>query len=315
MAVVGMSNLLEAGVHFGHQTKRWNPKMKEYIYNSRDDIYIIDLQKTVDKMEEAYAALTEIVKNGGTVLYVGTKKQASEVCREEAERSGMYFMTERWLGGTLTNFKTIRRRVKRLDDIEKMENDGTFEKLPKKEVIGLKKEYEKLNKNLCGIREMAKLPSALIIVDSMKEENAIKEAKKLGIPVFGIIDTNCDPDMVDYVIPGNDDAVRAIKVVLGALTNAIVEVKGGTIVDYVTEDETRKAARQEKTERPRKFEGKNFEKRERKNEEKPAKKEVTVEPKLDLNILTVNELRDLAKKKDIKGYSKMKKEELIENLK
>ena len=315
MAVVSMSYLLEAGVHFGHQTKRWNPKMKEYIYNSRDDIYIIDLQKTVDKMEEAYAALTEIVKNGGTVLYVGTKKQASDVCREEAERSGMYFMTERWLGGTLTNFKTIRRRVKRLDDIEKMENDGTFEKLPKKEVIGLKKEYEKLNKNLCGIREMAKLPSALIIVDSMKEENAIKEAKKLGIPVFGIIDTNCDPDMVDYVIPGNDDAVRAIKVVLGALTNAIVEVKGGTIVDYVTEDETRKAARQEKTERPRKFEGKNFEKRERKNEEKPAKKEVTVEPKLDLNILTVNELRDLAKKKDIKGYSKMKKEELIENLK
>ena len=320
MAVVSMSYLLEAGVHFGHQTKRWNPKMKEYIYNSRDDIYIIDLQKTVEKMEEAYAALTEIVKNGGTVLYVGTKKQASEVCREEAERSGMYFMTERWLGGTLTNFKTIRRRVKRLDDIEKMDADGTFEKLPKKEVIGLKKEYDKLNKNLCGIREMNKLPGALIIVDSMKEENAIREAKKLGIPVFGIIDTNCDPDMVDYVIPGNDDAVRAIKVVLGALTNAIVEVKGGTIVDYVTEDETRKLARQDRQERenkPRRNDGKNFEKRERKNEkveEKPVKEEI-VEPKLDLTILTVNELRELAKKKDIKGYSKMKKEELIENLK
>ena len=315
MAVVSMSYLLEAGVHFGHQTKRWNPKMKEYIYNSRDDIYIIDLQKTVEKMEEAYAALTEIVKNGGTVLYVGTKKQAGEVCREEAARSGMYYMTERWLGGTLTNFKTIRRRVKRLDDIERMETDGTFEKLPKKEVIGLKKEYEKLNKNLCGIREMTKLPGALIIVDSMKEENAIREAKKLGIPVFGIIDTNCDPDMVDYVIPGNDDAVRAIKVVLGALTNAIVEVKGGQLVDYVTEDEVRKLTRQEKS--PRKTEGKPFERKEKRTEkveEKPVKEE-SVEPKLDLTILTVNELRELAKKKEIKGYSKMKKEELIENLK
>ena len=314
MAVVSMSYLLEAGVHFGHQTKRWNPKMKEYIYNSRDDIYIIDLQKTVEKMEEAYAALSKIVADGGSVLFVGTKKQASEVCREEATRSGMFYMTERWLGGTLTNFKTIRRRVKRLDDIEKMETDGTFEKLPKKEVIGLKKEYEKLNKNLCGIREMAKLPQALIIVDSMKEENAIREAKKLGIPVFGIIDTNCDPDMVDYVIPGNDDAVRAIKVVLGALTNAIVEVKGGTLVDYVTEDETRKLARQES--KPKK-EVKNFEKKEKRIEkvtEKPVKEEIA-EPKLDLTILTVNELRELAKKKEVKGYSKMKKEELIEVLK
>ena len=318
MAVVSMSYLLEAGVHFGHQTKRWNPKMKEYIYNSRDDIYIIDLQKTVDKMEEAYQALTKIAEEGGSVLFVGTKKQASEVCKEEAERSGMFYMTERWLGGTLTNFKTIRRRVKRLDEIEKMETDGTFEKLPKKEVIGLKKEYEKLNKNLCGIREMTKLPSALIIVDSMKEENAIREAKKLGIPVFGIIDTNCDPDMVDYVIPGNDDAVRAIKVVLGALTNAIVEVKGGTLVDYVTEDETRKLARQEReNNKPRKNEGRNFEKKEKKFEKKSEKpvKEENNETKLDLNILTVNELRDLAKKKDVKGYSKMKKEELIENLK
>lgn len=319
MAVVSMSYLLEAGVHFGHQTKRWNPKMKEYIYNSRDDIYIIDLQKTVEKMEEAYAALKKIVEAGGNVLYVGTKKQASEVCREEATRSGMYFMTERWLGGTLTNFKTIRRRVKRLDEIEKMESDGTFEKLPKKEVIGLKKEYDKLNKNLCGIREMTKLPQALIIVDSMKEENAIREAKKLGIPVFGIIDTNCDPDMVDYVIPGNDDAVRAIKVVLGALTNAIIEVKGGTIVDYVTEDESRRAAR---SERQNNKNGKlPFEKRERKQEKTNEKttnveeKPKTEEPKIDLTILTVTELRDLAKKREIKGYSKMKKEELIENLK
>ena len=314
MAVVSMSYLLEAGVHFGHQTKRWNPKMKEYIYNSRDDIYIIDLQKTAEALENAYVALKEIVENGGTVLYVGTKKQASEVCREEADRSGMYFMTERWLGGTLTNFKTIRRRVKRLEEIEKMESDGTFEKLPKKEVIGLKKEYDKLNKNLCGIREMTKLPGALIVVDSMKEENAIKEAKKLGIPVFGIIDTNCDPDLVDYVIPGNDDAVRAIKVVIGVLTNAIIEVKGGTIVDYVTEDDSRKARSQEKAKEKTEVKEEKKEKKSVEKEEKP-KQEETIETKLDLTILTVNELRELAKKKEIKGYSKMKKEELIDALK
>ena len=313
MTVVSMSYLLEAGVHFGHQTKRWNPKMKEYIYNSRDDIYIIDLQKTVEKMEEAYEALKKIAADGGNVLYVGTKKQASDVCREEANRGGMFYMTERWLGGTLTNFKTIRRRVKRLEEIENMEKDGTFEKLPKKEVIGLKKEYDKLNKNLCGIREMVKLPQALIIVDSIKEENAIKEAKKLGIPVFGIIDTNCDPDAVDYVIPGNDDAVRAIKVVLGALTNAIIEVKGGAIVDYVTEDENRRNSRQfDKSNK--KFESKKFEKREEVKKEEPKKEEV-IEKKLDLNILTVNELRDLAKKKEVSGYSKMKKDELIQALK
>ena len=303
MAVVSMSYLLEAGVHFGHQTKRWNPKMKEYIYNSRDDIYIIDLQKTVEKMEEAYAALNKIASEGGKVLYVGTKKQAQDVCKEEAERSGMYYVTERWLGGTLTNFKTIRRRVNRLEEIEKMEADGTFEKLPKKEVVGLKKEYEKLDKNLHGIREMTKLPQAVIIVDSTKEYNAIREARKLGIPVFGLIDTNCDPDMIDYVLPGNDDAVRSIKVVLGALTNAIVEANGGTIIDYVSEDETKKSQR--------------FEKKAKKEEKvKEEPKEVAkTEPKIDLDILTVTELRELAKKKEIKGYSKMKKEELIEVLK
>ena len=307
MTVVSMSYLLEAGVHFGHQTKRWNPKMKEYIYNSRDDIYIIDLQKTVQKMEEAYAALNKIASEGGKVLYVGTKKQAQEVCKEEAERSNMYYMTERWLGGTLTNFKTIRRRVNRLEEIEKMENDGTFDKLPKKEVIGLKKEYEKLNKNLCGIREMTKLPQAVIIVDSTKEYNAIREARKLGIPVFGLIDTNCDPDDVDYVLPGNDDAVRSIKVVLGALTNAIIEANGGTIVDYVSEDD-------KKPSKEKAFAKK--EKKEVKEDTAIVKEEISEEkPELDLNILTVAELRELAKKKEIKGYSKMKKEELIESLK
>ena len=311
MAVVSMSYLLEAGVHFGHQTKRWNPKMKEYIYNSRDDIYIIDLQKTVEKMEEAYQVLNKIATDGGKVLFVGTKKQAQEVCKEEATRSGMYYMTERWLGGTLTNFKTIRRRVNRLEEIEKMEKDGTFDKLPKKEVVGLKKEYEKLNKNLCGIREMTKLPQAIIIVDSTKEYNAIHEANLLGIPVFGLIDTNCDPDGVDYVLPGNDDAVRSIKVVLGALTNAFVEANGGVVVDYVGEEKEQKNSKNfEKVfeHKPKKEEKTN----ENKKEEKPESKK---EPKIDLNILTVTELKELDKKKDIKCYSKMKKEELIENLK
>jgi len=311
MAVVSMNNLLEAGVHFGHQTKRWNPKMKEYIYNSRDDIYIIDLQKSVEKIEEAYVALNKIATEGGKVLYVGTKKQAQEVCKEEALRSGMYYMTERWLGGTLTNFKTIRKRVYRLEEIEKMEKDGTFDKLPKKEVVGLRKEYEKLNKNLCGIREMTKLPQAIIIVDSTKEYNAIHEAKLLGIPVFGLIDTNCDPDDVDYVLPGNDDAVRSIKVVLGALTNAIVEANGGVLVDYATEEEPKKNSKNfEKV-----FENRKPKKEEKVEETKEKPEVVKKETKIDLNILTVAELKELAKKKEIKGYSKMKKEELIEVLK
>ena len=220
MAVVSISNLLESGVHFGHQTKRWNPKMKEYIFTTRDDIYIIDLQKTLACMEEAYAKISDIAKNGGTFLFVGTKKQAQEASIECANRSKSFYVTERWLGGTLTNFRTIRRRVKRLEEIEKMEENGTFEVLPKKEVIQIKKEYDKLNKLLGGIREMDKLPDAMIIVDPKKEINAIREARKLNIPVFGIVDTNCDPDDVDYVIPGNDDAVRSVKIVLGALTNA-----------------------------------------------------------------------------------------------
>ena len=320
MSVVAMSYLLEGGVQFGHQTKRWNPKMKEYIYSTRDDIYIMDLQKTTEKLEEAYNALKTIVENGGKVLFVGTKKQAAEVCKEEAARTGMYYMTERWLGGTLTNFKTIRNRVYYLEKIEKMEQDGTFDKLPKKEVAGLKKEYEKLNKNLCGIRDMDKLPQAVVIVDSTKEYNAIREANILGIPVFGLIDTNCDPDNIDYVIPGNDDAVKSIKVVLGALNNAAAEAQGLEIVDYLTEDESKKQVRVH--DKPMKKEFKKVENTEKVeevkevkeiNEEKPVSVEKT--PKIDLTILTVTELKELAKKKEIKGYSKMKKEDLIEALK
>ena len=318
MAVVAMSYLLEAGVHFGHQTKRWNPKMKEYIYSTRDDIYIMDLQKTVEKLEEAYNVLNKIVADGGKILFVGTKKQASEVCKEEAARTGMYYMTERWLGGTLTNFKTIRNRIYYLEKIEKMEQDGTFDKLPKKEVVGLKKEYDKLNKNLCGIRDMEKLPQAVIIVDSTKEYNAIREANRLGIPVFGLIDTNCDPDNIDYVIPGNDDAVKSIKVILGVLNNAAAEALNLEVVDYVTEDESKKQIKVH--DKPIKKEEKKHEKiAEEVSKEETVEKPVEVKEekttKIDLTILTVTELRELAKKKEIKGYSKMKKEELIEALK
>ena len=337
MAVVSMSYLLEAGVHFGHQTKRWNPKMKEYIFTSRDDIYIIDLQKTAKMIEEAYAALKTIAANGGKVLFVGTRKQASEAIKEEALRSESYYVAERWLGGTLTNFRTIRRRVKRLEDIERMEKDGTFDKLPKKEVFGLKKEYDKLNKLLCGIREMNRLPQALFIVDPSKEEIAIREARKLNIPVFGIVDTNCDPDMVDYVIPGNDDAIRSVKLITGVMANAIVEANGGKLVDYVKEEDKASAENimeraletvKKKEDRPRK----NFDKKDNKksfdknvkkeNPKKEIAKEETVEvvkenkeEKADLTKLTVSELRDMAKAKEVKGYSTMKKAELLEALK
>ena len=296
MAVVSISNLLEAGVHFGHQTKRWNPKMKEYIFTTRDDIYIIDLQKTLACMEEAYTKISDIAKNGGTFLFVGTKKQAQEAALENATRSNSYYVTQRWLGGTLTNFRTIRRRVKRLEEIEKMEENGTFEVLPKKEVIQIKKEYEKLNKLLGGIREMAKLPDAMIIVDPKKEINAIREARKLNIPVFGIVDTNCDPDDVDYVIPGNDDAVRSVKIVLGALTNAICEANGLEVIDYVTEEK----------EKPKAAETKDS------NELKKELEEIKKEDELEAKSLT--ELKAMAKEAKIKGYSTMKKEELIASL-
>ena len=310
MAVVSLSYLLEAGVHFGHQTKRWNPKMKEYIFTTRDDIYIIDLQKTVSKIEEAYAEINKIAANGGTFLFVGTKKQAQEAAKENAERTNSYYVTERWLGGTLTNFRTIRSRVKRLEQIEKMENDGTFDVLPKKEVIELKKEYEKLNKLLCGIRAMDKLPQAMIIVDPKKEINAIREARKLNIPIFGIVDTNCDPDDVDYVIPGNDDAVRAVKVVLGVLGNAIAEANGGEIIDYVTEED-RKAKKEVKKEEVK--EEVVEEVTEAAVEEETVVEEV-VEATEDLSSKTLTELKGLAKEAGIKGYSTMKKDELIASL-
>lgn len=318
MAVVSMNYLLEAGVQFGHQKRRWNPKMKEYIYTTRDDIYIIDLQKTAKKMEEAYETVKQIAQNGGMFLFVGTKKQAQEAAEESATRTNMYFVNERWLGGTLTNFKTIRSRIKRMDDIENMEKDGTFDVLPKKEVIGLKKEFAKLYRNLRGIRSMTKLPDALIIVDPKKEENAIKEARILGIPVFGVVDTNCDPDMVDYVIPGNDDAVRSVKLMIGVLANAIAEVNGNEMIDYLTDDDKNKKSSDKEEVAPKKEERRVVKKEEKEHSE--PKKEVAPvaepvkEEKADYSKMTVAELKAMAKEKEIAGYTTMKKAELIEAL-
>lgn len=227
MAVVSMKQLLEAGVHFGHQTRRWNPKMAEYIFTERNGIYIIDLQKTVRKLEEAYNFVRDLSMDGKSVLFVGTKKQAQDSVKEEAERAGAYFVNARWLGGMLTNFRTIRRRIDRLNQLKTMEEDGTFELLPKKEVIKLKLEIEKLEKFLGGIKEMRQIPGALFIVDPRKERIAVAEAKKLGIPIVAIVDTNCDPDEIDYVIPGNDDAIRAVKLISATVANAIIEGKEG----------------------------------------------------------------------------------------
>ena len=300
MAVIAKSYLLEAGVHFGHQAKRWNPKMKEYIFTTRDDIHIIDLQKTVEKIEEAYAEILKACENGGKVLFVGTKKQAKDASIEEATRCNSFYVTERWLGGTLTNFRTIRERIKRLSEIEKMEETGKLELLPKKEVAKIQKEYDKLNKLLCGIRKMEQLPKAIVVVDPRVEMNAIREARKLHIPVFGIVDTNCDPDAVDYCIPANDDAVRSVKVVLGVLANAVCEANGLELVDYVTEEENNKS---------------NKENKEIKVETKVVnldKEETTAE--VNYADMTVAELRAVAKEKGINGVSNMKKDELISSL-
>ena len=227
MAVVSMKQLLEAGVHFGHQTRRWNPKMARYIFTERNGIYIIDLQKTVKKLEEAYMFVRDISSEGGEVLFVGTKKQAGDSIREEAERAGAHYVNARWLGGMLTNFKTIRRRIDRLAQLRKMEEDGTFDRLPKKEVIKLNLEIEKLEKFMGGIKRMNKLPAALFIVDPRKERIAVAEAKNLGIPIVAIVDTNCDPDEIDYVIPGNDDAIRAVKLISSTMADAIMEGRQG----------------------------------------------------------------------------------------
>ena len=302
MTVVSMNYLLEAGVQFGHQKRRWNPKMKEYIFTTRDDIYIIDLQKTVKKLEEAYEALKEIAANEGKVLFVGTKKQAQEAAEECALRTNMFYVNERWLGGTLTNFKTIRSRIRRMEEIEKMETDGTFEALPKKEVIQIRKEYDKLNKNLKGIREMKRMPQAMVIVDPRKEEIAIKEARILGIPVFGIVDTNSDPDLVDYVIPGNDDAVRSVKLLIGALTNAIAEVNGNEVIDYVSEDD--------KTKTEKKVNKKETAKA---AEVEEVKEEVVEEVAVDYTKMTVAELKEVAAAKNV-DVAGMKKAEIIEAL-
>ncbi|KGR80327.1 30S ribosomal protein S2 [Ureibacillus manganicus] len=236
MSVISMKQLLEAGVHFGHQTRRWNPKMKKYIFVERNGIYIIDLQKTVKKLEEAYDFMRQVGQDGGKVLFVGTKKQAQEAIEEEAIRSGNYFINQRWLGGTLTNFGTIQKRVARLKAIEKMEEDGTFDVLPKKEVVQLKKEHERLVKFLGGIRDMKAIPDVMFVVDPRKERIAVAEARKLNIPIVGIVDTNCDPDEIDYVIPANDDAIRAVKLLTAKMADALIESKQGESEAPVAEE-------------------------------------------------------------------------------
>ena len=245
MAVISMKQLLEAGVHFGHQTRRWNPKMATYIFTERNGIYIIDLQKTVKKLEEAYFFVRDMAASGESILFVGTKKQAQDAIKEEAERCGQFYVNARWLGGMLTNFKTMRTRIARLNQLQKMQADGTFDLLPKKEVIKLQLEIAKLEKYLGGVKEMKKLPGALFVVDSRKEKNAIAEARKLNIPIVAIVDTNCDPDEIDYVIPGNDDAIRAVKLIAGAMANAIIEGREGRMGAAAAEETEEAAAETE----------------------------------------------------------------------
>ena len=237
MAVITMKQLLEAGVHFGHHTRRWNPKMKEYIFGERNGVYIIDLQKTADKIEEAYAAMVEIVRNNNKVLFVGTRKQIQDIIKEEATRAEQYYVDKRWLGGTMTNFKTLRKSIAKLHRYEEMEKDGTFEMLPKKEVIAIKKEQARLEGFFSGIKNMQQLPGAVFVVDPKTEHNAVAEARKLHIPVFGLVDTNCDPDDVDYVIPANDDGVRAVRLIVGIMANAVIEGNGGAVEPYTLPEE------------------------------------------------------------------------------
>ncbi len=331
MAVVSMKQLLESGVHFGHATRRWNPKMGKFIYTSRNGIYIIDLQKTAKQIELAYSALASIVKGEdgkgeGKVLFVGTKKQAQEAIKEEAARTGQYYVDQRWLGGTMTNFKTIRRRIKRLQDLYKMEKDGVFAVLPKKEVIILKSEREKLEKFLGGIKDMRKLPDALFIVDPRKERNAILEARKLHIPVFGIVDTNCDPDDVDYIIPANDDAIRAVKLVTWVMGNAIIEGQGGIVPEFDDEGNLKNADKFSEplpilSEEPKR-EGRNdrFERPNRpfKRDENAPKREykpVYDAEGNDLTKIKVEKLQEMGKAKGIQNAETMRKFELINALK
>jgi ribosomal protein S2 len=308
MAIVSINYLLEAGVHFGHQKRRWNPKMKKYIFNSRDDIYIIDLQKVSESLEKAYAVVKSVAEKDGKILFVGTKKQAVEAVEECATKAENYFVNERWLGGTLTNFRTIRTRVRRMEEIEQMEKDETFALLPKKEVIKIKKEYDKLNRNLRGIRNMRRLPQLMIVVDPNEEIIAVKEAKKLGIPVLGIVDTNSDPDLVDYVVPGNDDAVKSVSLLLGALNNAVLEVKGLETTDYLSEDDKEKNVKEEKTEVVKE---KVVEKEQEEKVEVEEEQEVVL-TKEELEEKTLPELKEVARLKKLTGFSTMKKQEIID---
>ncbi len=343
MAVVSMKQLLESGVHFGHATRRWNPKMAPYIFTSRNGIHIIDLKKTAEEIERSYQALFQIIAEGGKVLFVGTKKQAQEAVKEEALRTGQYYVDQRWLGGTLTNFKTIKLRIKRLKQLYKFDEDGTFEKLPKKEVLTLKRERDRLEKFLGGIKEMTKLPEAIFVIDPNQEVNAVLEARKLNIPVFGIVDSNCDPDLVDHIIPGNDDAIRAVKLIAWVMGNACIEAMGGVVEKY--DDETPAeasrrdvphkdgahhtprhvvkpaysepvAAKAEPVAKPEEVKVEPVVKKEEVKAEPVVKKEEAVKTEaIDLDSLKVAELRDLAKEKGISGYSTLKKAELIDLLK
>jgi len=283
MSVITKNQLLEAGVHFGHNTRRWNPKMKEYIFGERNGIYIIDLDKTVVKIEEAYKALFTIVQNEGSVIFVGTRKQTQDVIKEEATRCGQFYVDQRWLGGTLTNFKTIRKSIARLYEIEKMEEEGIFDVLPKKEVILIKKEKARLENYFGGIRDMKGTPAAMVVVDPKSEQIAVKEARKLGVPIFGLVDTNCDPDEVDYVIPGNDDAIRAVKLIVGTLANAVVEAQGGTpiTIEFTDEPQAEERSRRQKTDK-KYSKAKTKKEKVEKQEKVASKKEVEVEAEVEV---------------------------------